>query len=139
MNENSPLITKSCAELNALCKLKRRDDAAIAKTVDDLIALVEDCYWCSRTRDDFDWPFDAMMEAGHYEDTIRLIHVILKKEYCCLDQGDLHLILGICNYRLERFEESATEFEQAIQDDEDYADEALPYLHKINPVDYPNE
>ena len=131
MNENSALISQRCEELRELLRDETIDDAAVTQMTDELIGLVKDAYWCSRLRDDFDWPFEELIEKGHYEETIQLIKTILDKEDCSQEQGDLHLLMGICHFHLERFEDAETEFVLAIDDDEDYADEANPYRDAI--------
>ena len=131
MGNDVSSIERQCAELRQLLEEGTADKAVIKGKADALVATVEDTDWYSRMRDDFDWPLEPLVDKGYYEEAIRLIETILGKEFCSLDQGDLYLLKGICLYHLGRFEEAKSMLHAAIYDDEDYIDEARPYLGRI--------
>ena len=124
-------------EINNLCKelkasLIRDDDLSkIRKLVKEIIELMEASEWYSRLRDDIEWPHVELMNKGLYQEALDILRKVIEKESCNLDQGDLYVKMGICYYYLKDKDNALKYFNRAIEDDEDYVDEARPYLKEL--------
>lgn len=124
-------------EINNLCKelkesLFRDDDfSKIKELVKEIIDLMEASEWDSRQRDEIELPHVELMGKGYYQEALDILRKVIEKESCNLDQGDLYVKMGVCYYYLKDKDNALKYFNRAIEDDEDYVDEARPYLKEL--------
>ena len=76
-------------------------------------------------------PTDELIKHGLYQEALDLLLNLRENLETIHGAGIVYFDIGVCYFYLKKYQKSYNAFMSAISDDEDFRDEAYPYLKKM--------